>query len=392
MPDQPEHQAQPAPAFGASLGPMLEPVLAQSIKDQGHSLSPVEWFRSDHQRGGGSTGMTVITTSQGHELPAVVKLPVGPVEYRWTCALGSDPLSPTPRLIASGNSLAGYDLAWLIIERIPGSTVGKNLDRPTLNDLLRACAHMQARCELIEPINTPAAPSRPAPKPLPFDKLVEKSREVARRGVIPDAPKWAHELREVSRALPSLIRRWDARQINSWCHGDLHGGNAIRTPDNRLVLIDLALVHTGHWLEDALYLERVCWARTHLDSAAASAEKAAKKTAAPDTPWHGQHFGDRHAFSHALEHPSTADHHHRPDKKHKHHPAAKDNPSLLSQLATFRRNLGLICDDDYGTLANIRRVLMAACAPAWIEREGSPAHLAHALTLLQKLLPQVGRT
>lgn len=388
MPDQPEHQAQPAPALGASLGPMLEPVLAQSIKDQGHALSPIQWFRSDHQRGGGSTGMTVITTPQGQQLPAVVKLPVGPVEYRWTCALGRDPLSPTPRLIAAGSSLAGYDLAWLIIEKIPGSTVGKNLDRPTINDLLRACAHMQARCEHIAPINTPSATPHPAPKPLPFEQLIEKSREVARRGSIADAPKWAHELREVSRALPSLIHRWDRRQINSWCHGDLHGGNAIRTPDNRLVLIDLALVHTGHWLEDALYLERVCWARTHLE--AASADKPAKKTTATDGAWHGQHFGDRHAFSHTLDHPAANDHHQRPDKKSK-TPASKDNPSLLSQLATFRRDLGLVCDDDYGTLANIRRVLMAACAPAWIEREGSPAHLAHALTLLQKLLPQVGR-
>jgi hypothetical protein len=47
-------------------------------------------------------------------------------------------------------------------------------------------------------------------------------------------------------------------------------------------------------------------------------------------------------------------------------------------------------DGDYGELANIRRVLMAACVPAVVDREGSNAkYLRHALDLIERLLPQI---
>lgn len=178
-----------------------------------------------------------------------------------------------------------------------------------------------------------------------------------------------------------LLRRWSTRRLNAWCHGDLHGGNALRRADGSCVLIDLALIHPGHWLEDALYLERVCWSRMQAKSRADTAARAA------GNGWHGQHFGDRHAFSHHGAGSHAGEH-----KGEKHRNGTADqSPSMLSQMAGFRRELGLACDDDYGMLANVRRVLMAACAPAWIQREGNPLHLAHALELIQKLLPMVGR-
>jgi hypothetical protein len=48
-------------------------------------------------------------------------------------------------------------------------------------------------------------------------------------------------------------------------------------------------------------------------------------------------------------------------------------------------------DDHYPQLANIRRVLMASCAPAMMEREGDKAYLHAALEVLERFLPQVVR-
>ncbi len=382
---------------------MLGDAVVRACADQGFTLDHIEWFRSDWQRGGGSTGFaTLRSASLESPIPVVIKLPVGPVEKRWTCALSDDPLAPTPRVLAHGDELAGTDLSWLVIERIPGAPVGHDLSPATIRQMLQACAAVQARCEAHAPVIGP-------PAELPFDRLIDKSRQVAKLGVIAGAQVWAHALRDVARALPTLVKRWNGRTINAWCHGDLHGGNALRRADGSICLIDLALIHPGHWLEDALYLERVTWSRSiaqtqrtaPVDSPASANDthQIGSQEATPESRlpqhhegWRGKQFGERHAFSH------HADHLHQPagraDRKHKHdNRQSRDSqtPSLLSQLASFRRELGLACDDDYGQLANIRRVLMAACAPAWIEREGNPRHLAHALEIIERLLPQVAR-
>jgi hypothetical protein len=134
------------------------------------------------------------------------------------------------------------------------------------------------------------------------------------------------------------MARWRARPIDTWCHGDLHGHNAMRRrlregQAGRCVLIDLALVHPGCWIEDALYLERLFWARRdHL---------------------HGVR--------------------------------------VVQTLGRFRRELGLATVENASDLANVRRVLMAATAPAFLSTEGHPAHLAAALELLERLLPVVTR-
>lgn len=59
---------------------------------------------------------------------------------------------------------------------------------------------------------------------------------------------------------------WESRPRDTWCHGDLHPGNAMRRDlgngqRGRCVLLDLAFVHPGHWVEDAVYIERQFWAR-----------------------------------------------------------------------------------------------------------------------------------
>jgi hypothetical protein len=93
------------------------------------------------------------------------------------------------------------------------------------------------------------------------------------------------------------------------------------------------LVHSGHWAEDALYLERQFWG----------------------------------------------------------HERAINGLKPVPMLARLRRDRGLPADDNYGDLAMVRRVLMAAVAPTMIDREGSPTYLVAAHDILERCLPQAAR-
>ncbi len=300
-----------------SLGPAL-------VKQCGGRLTSPEWFRSTWQHGGAATGFAHWNNDDGTQTDVLVKLPVGPVEFRWTTQLSSEKRDhATARVIASGTAIGGYDLAWLIVERLDGQTLSHGWCKESLEDLLRAAAVMQARAAECAPI-TPATPSPD------WSKLITRARDIARTSELPEAQHWNEIEKRVQKVLPRITARWDARPIDSWCHGDLHPGNAMRR-GKACVLIDLALVHPGHWVEDAVYLERQFWGK-------------------PD-----QLFGVH----------------------------------LVSMLAKHRRDLGLPTPGDYGALANIRRVLMAACAPVYMAREGHPRYLHAALETLDRLIPQV---
>ncbi|MDX2131805.1 MAG: phosphotransferase [Planctomycetota bacterium] len=327
---------QPRSFAGATpdLAQSLEGVLRECC---GGRLGHVDWFHSHHQRGGAATGFTTWRADSGESLEVVVKLPVTPVEHRWTVALGEiDPSRwgdrwahgrPTPRVVAAGTALGGYDLAWLVLERLAGPALSNDrMCEQAALDLLRAAADFQAAA-------IHAAPLGPAPPSPDWERLLERSRALCRTGGVSDAQKWNDEVRRVQRALPVLRRRWESRPINAWCHGDLHPGNALRRPGPDggcpCVLVDLALVHAGHWVEDALYLERQFWG-------------------------HEKVLG------------------------------IKPVPTL----ARLRRERGLPADDSYGDLALVRRVLAAACAPALSEREGNPRYLRAAMEIIGRCLPQ----
>ncbi len=333
-----------------SLGPALEPALCEAVRERGGTLSGVRWFRSDWQRGGGATAFATFTDADGRSRAAVAKLPVGPSELRWTVALGTDASDPaewcTPRVLASGDSLGGYDLGWLVLERLSGESMSHHADADGVHAMLRACAMFQSRAARARPPS-----DEPTASP-DFDALVDKSREVIRRSDIAETTAWSVELRHAHKAMPMLLSKWRSREINAWCHGDCHVGNAmLRVPTGTvpsgpavnghapacllptasIVLIDLALVHTGHWVEDAVYLERTMWGR----------------------------------------------------------PGALDGVHAVKELAAARRALGLACDGDYGMIANVKRALHAAIAPALLEREGNPRYLSAALEVLRRTLPQV---
>ncbi len=336
---------------GGSLGPGLEPLIRDACAGR---LSPVRWFRSDWQRGGGSTGLATYQSERG-PVEVVVKVPVGPSEHRWTTSLGreDDPTAPTPRVLAAGETLGGHDLAWLVIEKLCGLPIGARLDAQGAEDMISALAEWHDRAAAVAPVTgAPAGPD--------WDGVLARSREVIKRSRLPNAQHWNHEVHQVQRALPTLLRRWNSRPICVWCHGDLHPGNAMRRApavggevggaegssnghaaragrsDSRhlgtCVLIDLALVHPGHWIEDALYFERVYWGRKDL----------------------------------------------------------LRGLNLVSTLARARRERGHHDGEDYGMLANVRRVLGAAAAPALLEREGDARYLDNALEVIHRLLPVVG--
>jgi len=319
------------------LAVALGPILRTASDDR---LGSITWFRSRWQRGGAATGLSTWRRADGRTIEVFVKLPVGYSEYFWTTQLGcvderdwDAPCSlPVARVIAHGVEIGGYDLAWIITERLSGPPLAASLDHDGVADLLKTAADFHAAAMKISALEV-------CPVPPDWDAMILKSKMLARNGEIPDALRWKYGLRRVLKNLPILKAKWRARPINTWCHGDLHAGNVMRRapandPGNNgspCVLVDLALVHPGHWLEDAIYLERQHWGHADL--------------------LHGV--------------------------------------KPLTELARLRRERRLPVDDHYPELANIRRVLMAACAPAVMEREGNPTYLHAALEIVERFMPQV---
>jgi hypothetical protein len=319
---------------------MLSPLLRETCRGR---LSEITWFRSAWQAGGASTGTARFELRAGRPVDAVVKLPVGPGEYRWTVGVGTCPEDidehdgPTPRVLAAGTELGGYDLAWVVLEKIPGNPLSASPTQENIEGLLRAAAAWYQRAEQVQALSADDEPKRED-----WAELIARCRRDVKDHGVAESQRWNEALRHVQKVLPRLSELWEGRRVNSWCHGDLHPGNAMlrstagaagTAPAPRCVLIDLALVHPGHWIEDALYLERLYWGK----------------------------------------------------------PELLCGVKPVSVLAKCRRELGLKADDDYAGLANVRRVLMAASVPAFLEHEGHPRYVHAALEVLERVLPMVGR-
>ncbi|MBC7833993.1 MAG: aminoglycoside phosphotransferase family protein [Phycisphaerales bacterium] len=343
------HDSFPGPALAEGhgsyeLAAALEPALIAACDGR---LSKVEWFTSTWQSGGAATGYASIELPGLPRADVVVKLPVGYAEYKWTTTLSppvcvpvddGEPCGdlehdhpPTLRVLASGIELGGYDLAWLVVERLPGHTISHDLCEQGIKELLHAAARLYQHAGSLRPVDRP-------PPQRDWAALLGKAREACKINHIEHAQHWNESIKHVQKCLRHLADRWSARAINTWCHGDLHPGNAMRRAVDGsgappCVLIDLALMHAGHWVEDAVYLERLYWGKAEL--------------------LHGV--------------------------------------KPVSYLAQLRREMGLQASDDYSTLANIRRVLMAATSPAFLHHEGHPRYLRAALGTLDRLLPQVAR-
>ncbi len=327
-----------------SLASTLEPVLREQCDNR---LSAIEWFRSTWQQGGAATGYATWRTNSGSELDVMVKLPIGGIEHRWTSQLGALPEEewndelatslPTPRVLAHGNTLGGYDLAWLVIERLEGHGGLSGVNGKLLKGALKAAAMFH---KLADACDVP----KEVPPATDWARLLSKARDVS--GDMPrDAQHWNTAIKHVQKVLKKLELIWNTRPCTTWCHGDLHPGNVmnrIATPPigtdeqaspGACVLIDLGMVHRGHWVEDAVYLERLFWG-------------------------HNDKLG---------------------------------SVKPVSVLAKARRELGLDNDGDHALLANVRRLLTAASVPVFLAREGDPQYVEYALATVDRLLPVVSK-
>jgi hypothetical protein len=297
--------------FGASL----EPVLRQAC--DGH-LSPVNWFRTPWQRGGALTGYATFADDAGSHA-VVAKLPVAPRERQWLMRL-QDRADVAPRLYAHGESLGGYDIAWIVMERLPYGPLGPTWEGREFDLLVEAAGRFYEQ--------TAGVPVDQPPPQRDWGQLFEQARDNLQTHDLADEQRWKNAFKQVHRRLKDWLEIWNARATNSWCHGDLHLANAlsrIPSPGGPAVLIDFAEVHPGHWVEDATYFEHLFWARR-------------------------QRLGGR---------------------------------KLCSQIARERKTRGLPVDPDWPRLASVRRVLLAMSTPALLRYDGDRQHVRAALEVLE---------
>jgi len=308
------------------LGPQLEPALLDAA---GGRLSDIRWFRTAWQRGGAATAFARVMVDGGPVRDVVVKVPMGPTEHRVCVAMGEGD-GPGPRVVVHGTELGGWDLGWVVMERVEGEPASRSLCKESFEHLFRCAAHFAKRAAA-------TIQMCPVRKEWDWESLLEKARQGARDNHLAHASDWVDRIKHLQRGLSRIVGVWTSRPMSGWCHGDLHPGNLMhRAPGSPwgeacALLLDYAECHLGHWVEDAVYVERQFWAKPELL------------------------FGVK----------------------------------PVSMLAKMRREAELETDGDYAELAAIRRVLMAAVAPAFLEREGHPAYLEAALGVLSKTLPTI---
>lgn len=306
----------PGPTAATPFGAALAPVLLEIC---GGRLTDVRWFRTDWQRGGALTGYCRWTDDDGVAHDAVVKMPVPPAERRWLVRLSSDEV--TPRVFAHGTSLGGYDLAWVVMEKLGFGPVGRKWGGGAIDLLAHAAAHFYASAAVV--------PVEGSPKVRDWPAILKRAREHATPRVVDHSQRWKKALRQAGRKLDGWLQTWNARPLTTWCHGDLHLGNAMtRTPapDGPAVLFDLANVRVGHWVQDAVYLEHLYWAH--------------------------------------------------PNRLHGHKPA--------KLIAHYMKDYGMSPGDGWPKLANIKRALLAMSAPAVMDAEGGRRQVNAALEVLER--------
>jgi Ser/Thr protein kinase RdoA (MazF antagonist) len=309
-----------------TLAASLEPTLRQACEDR---LGDLFWFKADWQRGGAATAKSSWTQEDGAEATVVVKLPVVQREWLWLKRLqepGHE--SPVvPRLYAGGDELGGYDLAWVVIEFLPHGPLGLKWHDDHVLRIAEAIARFHALAAKY-PVDRPARIEN-------WGQLIDDAQESIRVNRINDERRWIDALKQFRTILPDIETQWNNRPVNEWQHGDLHVANAMTRQSletGPVCLIDLAEVHPGHWLEDAVYLERQMWAR--------------------------------------------------PDRMGPVKP--------IRAIAQARKKLQMSVDEEYPRLAMIRRALLAATAPKFMKTEGHPRHLAACLDWLELAISDLG--
>lgn len=287
-------------------------------------LGEITWFKTDWQRGGAATGAsTWRLDDEDQPRKVVIKLPVVQRELLWTRRMqqpSSESEPVAPRLFASDETLGGYDLAWIIVERFAHGPLGAHWHDDHITRLVDAAVRFHALADTFE-IDQP-------PRVEAWHDLISEAAQNVKVNHIAHQQAWINTLKALRHRLDKVVAEWEARDTRHWLHGDLHLANAmsrVALDHGPVCLIDMAEVHVGHWIEDAVYLERQLWAK--------------------------------------------------PDRLKAHKP--------VKEMAAARKKAGLSCHDEYPRLAMIRRALLAATAPRFIKSEGHPAYLEACLHWLE---------
>ncbi len=308
------------------MGEGLAPALIRACDDR---LTDLHWFRTDWQRGGALTGYAIYHDDPVDH-PVVVKLPVRPRERTWLQRLQDDrhphEHSIVPRLYASGEALNGYDMAWVVMERLAHGPLGSHWNGAEYDLLAEAAGRFYAAAEA-HPVDQP-------PRDEDWPTILRKARAVVHAHGVPEEQRWNKALKALQKGARKLLKKWNARPVDQWCHGDLHLANAMtrhEPPAGPALLFDFAEVHAGHWVEDAVYFEHLFWG-------------------------------------------------------HASHLAGRDVVKLIGQQ---RKAHGLHLESNWPMLAHMRRVLLAGAAPAYLGSEGAETHLHGALEVLESSLEQL---
>lgn len=302
----------------SSLKPLGETFNKLLIQTTQNKLEPVHWFRTDWQRGGALTGYSH-WLHEGKRVPVVVKLPVPPAERDWLRHLHKYD-HVCPNLYAHGDTLGGYDFAWVIMERLPHGPLGLQWEGHEFDLLLDAAGRFYDA--------TRDVPLTGQPPSQDWGAILHRSRQNIHLHAMPMAQRWAAALKHAKRKLNTWLDIWNNRTITGWCHGDLHLGNAMTRlppPQGPALLLDFALTRPGHWVEDAVYLEHLFWARS-------------------------KRLGGR---------------------------------QLCAMLAKQRHQYNLPVDADWPRLATIKRKLLALSVPCMLQHAGEPVHLKACLDVLE---------
>ena len=314
------HEAAPIPEAIVAEGPfgrLLEPVL-RSVCDG--RLSEVRWFRTDWQRGGAATGYATYKDDDGEERQAVVKLPVPPCELLWMKVL-QDATDVVPRLYAGGELLGGYDMAWVVMERLPHGPLGSSWHGAEFALLVEAVGRFYLAAD--------AFPTHTRHTHRDWGAIHDRARRSVRDHALPEAQRWNKALKKAHRHYKEWVGIWDGRPMEYWCHGDLHLGNAMtRTepPHGPAVLFDFAKVCVSHWVQDGVYLEHLYWGR----------------------------------------------------------PGDLNGHKLCKELAHRRKQIGLRVDKGWSDLANAKRALLAMSVPAKLDVDGNAHYVHGALEVLER--------
>lgn len=308
----------PGDGFGETLGPAVLAACSPHLRD-------LRWFRTDWQRGGALTATAEWGDLQSSQ-SVVIKLPVTPLELLWLERLQNSPHACVPDLLADGRELGGYDFAWVVMKQLAHGPLDRRWNGAEHDLLCHAAARFYAASSAFS-VDAP-------PRIEHWEHTIDQSRRAVRSLRLAQGQRWSYALKTLQKKLPKALGLWNGRPIDDWCHGDLHYGNAMTDappPLGPALLFDLARVHAGHWVEDAVYFESQHWG-------------AVWKSVALDA-CHG--------------------------------------------IAAHRKAMGLHNDADWPRLANIRRVLLAAASPLQQATRPDPAHLQAALPILEHSLKHI---